>query len=189
METPPGFFTTAYHLRFFPAVLRARLRPRPPRGGFGNHALLELPIILAVSTVLLALGVPRVVDQPASISGIVLVLLGAAGIIAMLAVSIRAGLSTPVTYDEFEPFVFLFMLLLGATAALFFARMIWKLPAGLTWALVIAGLVPGYLAGIAAGLFSQILGPLKATLGILAVCGAIGLLVVDLVVLLAFNHQ
>jgi len=187
VNAAPAFWSAEFHLRYFPALLKARLRPPPAEGFQGfRHFSLGLPVLVVTSISLLAIGIPGLVDQPFSVLNLVLTVLGGLVLTALLVLSIVSCWGEPVTYAGFEPQVFLFVLLLGVSVALFCARLIWQLQTWPAVAVMLAGLLLGYGVGIGAGLWCQVLGPLKGLLLVAALPGMVGLLVVDMVLVAGF---
>jgi len=182
----PAFLSAEFHLRFFPALLAERMRPEDKAQAGFRHFSLALPLLVVICFVLLGLGLPNLVDDPSSILGWALTVLGALGLLGLLVLSIASRWGEPVTYQRFEPQVFLFVVLLGASIALFFGRLIWALPPPAAFGVALAGVVVGYVVGIGAGLWCQVLGPVKDMLVVFAIPAMIGLVVVDLVVLVRF---
>ncbi|MGH8399851.1 MAG: hypothetical protein ACRESU_02010 [Gammaproteobacteria bacterium] len=177
---PPPFLSLAFHVRFLPTLIRSRLKPQPLQSPFANHGMLEFSILLVISLVLLAVGIPGVAHHPPTWPGVVFTCLGVAGLMWMLVVLIGRWERAPVTYAGFEPLVFLFVILLGLTVGLFLAHDVWQSSLSITWALAAGGLVGGYVLGIGAGLWCQLLGPLKGLFTYLAGIASFGLIVLDI---------
>ncbi len=181
MEPEPKFLSAAFHVRFFPSLLWRRLRPRgqPAGGGFANHLPIELPIVLLVCLVLLFGGLPSALER-GSLVGWTASGLGFVGTLALIAQSVWAQRGIRPTFDAFRLGVFAFFLSLGLTLGVALGS---GLQGGALKALVAAGgLVAGYLAGIGAGLWVQHLGWIAAWIDLAAGLAALGMVVVDLVI-------
>lgn len=177
----PSILSWAFHARFFPSLVWRRLRPRgqPDGGGFANHLPIELPIVLLVCLVLLFGGLPAALDR-GSLVGWMASGLGFVGTVALIVQSVWAQLGTRPTFDAFRLGVFTFFLSLGLTLGVALGS---GLQGGVLKALVAAGgLVAGYLAGIGAGLWVQYLGWIAAWIELAAGLAALGMVVVDLVI-------
>lgn len=191
MGDAPPFFSSDFHLRFLPSVIRQRLRPAPPRSGFVSSAVLEFSLLTVVCGVMLAIGVPAMVSAQPTILGGVLTLLGGGGLLAMLVISLRSAWGEPLRYERFEPAVFLFVIVLGATVGIWTGFFLYDDRGSLfhyshateRWLLALAGTALGYFAGIAVALWVQKLGPLTGMVVVWAVPGLVGLVVTDLVIL------
>jgi hypothetical protein len=177
LEPPPRFFSLAFHTRFFPRLLRARLRG-DSAPGFAGHGWLELYLLLLASLAVLALGVSGLNGGAHRWIFGVVAALGAAGFLATLILSVVRGAATPRALAGFQPWIFVFVLLLGPTAGAFIGALNHSPAQAALGAL--AGLVVGYLAGMAAGYLAQALGMLGGLLNGLALAGSIGLVVLDL---------
>jgi hypothetical protein len=183
VNKPPAFLSAEFHLRFFPTLLAERMRPQDKAQTGFRHFSLVLPVTVLICFGLLGLGLPEVVDDPSSIQGWVFTILGGLGLSGLLVLSIASRWGEPVSYERFEPQVFLFVLILGTSVGVFCGRLIWALPPVACLGAALAGALVGYVAGIGAGLWCQVLGPAKDMLLVFAIPGMVGLVVVDLVLL------
>jgi hypothetical protein len=177
-QTPPRFFSLAFHGRFFPRLLRARLKGEA-EPGFGRHGSLEVTLLLAAGLVALALGAGGLHGGAHPWIYAPVAILGAAGFGGALILSVARGASAPRSFAGFQPWIFFFVLLLLPTAGAF-AGALNHSPAQAALGAA-AGLVVGYFAGIAAGYLAQALGELGGLLNGLALAGCMGLVVMDLV--------
>jgi hypothetical protein len=175
---PPGFWSFAFHTRFFPTLLARRLRGLGrTRGGFQPHT----PIIpLAFCFLLVLFGIPNALEG-GSILWWILGGLGVLGILTLIVHSIASGAHYPPTYDDFLVGVFLFFPVLGATGGIFVGALEHAPLKGAF--LTGAGFVAGYLLGIPAGLWFQRLGWLAGLLDGLAGLAILGVILVDIVLL------
>jgi hypothetical protein len=87
-DTPPGLLSVEFHTRFFPALLRGRLRPKEQTGSRFSPSF-ERYLALIVCIVLIATGAPAALSR-GSLAGWVAGVIGAAGILAMLVRSIAS---------------------------------------------------------------------------------------------------
>lgn len=192
LSSPPRFFSTAFHFSFMPEVLFYRYRQYRDRDrNAREHVLIELPLIIAVCAVLAAVGFPSAVKG--SIAGIIMLVIGAGGIVALVAGAViseylrRVKEGRKYTYANFVPSIFIFCLMLGFTAGLLTGDNIYKsrqiaLISGL------AGLFAGYIAGIFAGRWIHCLGFMAIWFVYLANLAALLMLVVDgIMVFLVFK--
>lgn len=169
-ETPPPFWTAKFHLSFFPRLLWANLKNHPDSRK--SHILYEIPIALVICALMLAWGYPSATQQHSPV-GWVLTLLGAGGLIALVAVCVSSTSGVPLNYLQFEPWIFLFLTCLGFFGGLLGPGIFLKLSLEVGLALSPVGLVLGYLVGIKAGLWAQRLGPLRALLALAAGLGVV----------------
>lgn len=167
---PPPFWTAEYHLRFFPRQFRANLKNHPDSRK--KHVLFEIPIALVVCALMLAWGFPSATQQH-SPTGWLLTLLGAGGVITLVAVCVSSTGGVPQNYSEFEPWTFLFLVCLGFFGGLLGPGIFLKLPLWVGLVLSLVGLGLGYLLGIKAGLWAQRLGPLRAFFALAAGLGVV----------------
>ena len=179
----PKFLSLSFHTRFFPSLVWRRLRPRAPSPGspFANHIPIELPVVMVICLALLLGGLPSALER-GSLIGWTAVVLGFLGAAALVVQSVRAEAGTRPSFETFRLGVFVFFLTLGLTLglALGTGRHGWALKAFAA----VDGLLAGYLLGIGAGLGVQYLGWIGAWIELAAGLGAVGLLVVDLVIVL-----
>ncbi len=178
-DSPPGFLSLKFHLRFFPHVLWNRLRP-------GKRAVSGFPsfepyLALVICLTLLVIGIPKALIQR-SLIGWVMAGLGAAGFLALLIQSISSWRGERPSYDRFLIGFFFFFIVLGLTAGVFVGALHHLPVLGLL--VGAAGLLAGYLLGIFAGLWFQYLGWITVLLDILAGLAIVGMIVVDLVLLI-----
>lgn len=180
---PPTFFSLQFHLRFFPALIRGLLSPPKEayRSPFSDHVPLEYTIAPALCMIAMAIGFP-VLQGKGAWWGWLLLVLGAAGFIALLAVSIRSVRGQRPDYRDFRPAIFFFFVFLGPTAGLL-GGAIEHSPA-LKIAGSIGGLAAGYVLGILAGLWVQVLGWMSRFLDVFALGGIAGMIILDLVLLI-----
>lgn len=191
MTEPPKFFSLAFHLKFFPGVLwgiyrRRREQEKEYQSPFAHHFLPEIPIIILVCLLLIAVGLPRFVMKH-SLGGGAAAALGFVGLAALFVRSVwseagaRRETGGGYTFDAFVPTIFFFFVLLGATA-------------GWSWGFIehsprlailggLAGLAAGYAAGIAAGLWVNYLGWIAIYFVYLAFAAMMGMAILDAVLL------
>lgn len=180
IDASPGIWSVEFHTRFFPVFLWRRFRSKERRGA-GFHSPFELYIVLAVCIVLVALGAPSALAQ-GSIGGWIACGLGAAGLIAMIIHSVASSWGRRPSYEDFLAGCFFFFVTLGLTAGIFISSINhYSFLPGLL--LCLAGLIIGYMMGLAAGLGLQYLGWLAVVLNGLAYLAIIGMAAVDLVLL------
>lgn len=180
---PPRFLSVAFHAHFFPSLVWRRVRPRagPAGGGFANHVPIELPVVLVVCLALLFGGLPSALNHGSPI-GWMFSVLGFLGAVALIMQSAWAQGGTRPSFQAFRLGVFAFFLALGLTLGVALGT---GLHAGALKALAAAlGLGAGYLAGIGAGLWVQYLGWIAAWIELAAALAALGMVVVDLVLVL-----
>lgn len=182
-EKPPEFFSLQFHLKFFPALIWNLLSPSKEeyRSPFADHVPVEYVVAPAVCLIAIAIGFPVLYGKGAW-WGWILLVLGAAGFIALLAASIRSVWGERPDYRDFRPAVFFFFVFLGPTIGLL-AGTIEKSP-GLKTAGIAGGLLAGYALGILAGLWVQALGWMGRFLDVLALGGIAGMIILDLVLLI-----
>lgn len=193
LDTPPGFFTAAYHFQFLPRVIAYRLgqyRRRERPSGFGGHVQLEIPLVIFACVLLMVFGLPPAL-QRGSLGGWISTVLGAGAFIALMGWSIydewrwRKEDGRRYGYADFMPSVFFFCVLAGFSTGLIAGGIFTNDPhLGYLWAP--SGLVLGYLAGLFAGRWVHALGFIKTWFIYLAVLGLIVLPIEDLVALWVF---
>ncbi len=176
----PRFLSVEFHVRFFPALLWGRLRPKQ-QSGAGFTSLLEYYLVLGVCIVLIVLGAPSALSN-GSIGGCIASGIGAFGVLAMIVNSIVSCWGEPPSYKDFLLGFFFLFVMLGITAGIFIGTLEHSLTLGLL--LGAAGILAGYLLGILAGLWFQYLGWIAVLLDMLARLAIIGIIVVDLVLLI-----
>jgi hypothetical protein len=183
---PPPFWTAQFHLQYFPQRLWANLKNHPDSRKV--HVLIEIPIALVVCALMLAWGFPSATQQH-SPTGWVLTLLGAFGLIALVAVCVSSTARVSLNYSEFEPWTFLFLVCLGFFGALLGPVIFMKLSLGVGLMLSPVGLGLGYLVGIKAGLWAQRLGPLRALGALIAGLGAVAVVISGIIeIFILANH-
>jgi len=167
----PRFLSPEFHTRFFPGLLRDRLRrKRRDSGGTTFTSNTEMFVMLAVCLVLAMLGIPSALAR-GSVLGWVLTALGAGGTVLLVVQSAASQWGSRPTYDDFLFGVFFFLLVLGAVAG-----SLAGLEARSKGLAVLGGAVGaagGYLLGIFAGLQLQRLGWIATTVNLLAGLAAI----------------
>jgi len=181
---PPGILSLEFHTRFFPRLLMSRLSPKKyePQGVSFNHNM-GLTLLVAASFAMLALGVPMALG-PNVLIGWVLVIVGLIGLIYILFNSIAAQRGLKPGYDDFHLWIFFFFVLAGFSAGLFLTSTTHQ-PRLTVLAAGLAGMIPGYLLGILAGLWAQALGWVSDLLNGLAGLALFGLVIVDMLMLVA----
>jgi hypothetical protein len=176
----PRFLSVEFHTRFFPALLRRRLRPQraTAESPFAHHLSIEYPIMLTLCFVLAALGLPSALTKGSVVGGIVGVL-GIVGAVTLVVQSIHAQLKTRPTFEAFRVVPFAFFLILGLTLGLVGGS--GHHSRALEACAAVAGLVGGYVVGIAGGLCAQYLGWIGTWVELAAGVAALGMLVGDIV--------
>jgi len=178
-QMTPKFFSFEFHVRFFPSLLRSRLRPKE-RAGTGFPSSLEPTVALAVCFILVMIGLPSAIDNK-SLFGWVLTGLGLIGFAALFIQSISSHWGEKPSYDDFLIGIFFFFIILGLTAGIFVGTMNHSFFLGLLVGL--SGLLAGYVFGIFAGLWFQYLGWMAVILNLIAGLAVIGMFIVDMVLL------
>jgi hypothetical protein len=178
----PKFLYLDFHLRFFPQVLRRRLRGKAKEGGVSFTSTLEATILLAACVVLALIGLPSAITR-GSIVGYVFSILGVGGAGTLFVWSVASSWGSPAGYDQFSPGVFFFFVLAGIFVGI---------PVGLSGhsfllgvSLSLAGLVAGYPIGIFSGRQAQRLGWISTIVDMLAGLAAVGLAGAALIMLFA----
>jgi hypothetical protein len=166
----PKFWSTEFHFRFFPRLLWEQIQNHPDNRK--GHILIEVPIAVVFCGVLVAIGLPGVVERH-SVFGWLILLLGAGGWIALLVACLRGTAGTSLSYTEFEPWTFLFLAAAGAFGGFMGGNGLGSFWLG--WMGALTGLGFGYLSGIGAGFWLQRLGPLRV---FVALASGFGLLIV-----------
>lgn len=174
----PKFLSLEFHTRFFPALLRASLRPRE-RGGTGFSSVSEFYVLFVVCLILVVVGLPIAVSNR-SFVGYAVGGVGLLGVLVLLLNSIFSCKETP-TYDSFLAGVFFFFVVIGLTSGVFVGTLEHSLTQGVL--VGAAGLIAGYILGIWAGVWLQYLGWLAPMVNGLAALAVLGMLAVDLVLL------
>ena len=178
----PRFLSLEFHIKFFPDVLRRRLRGKGKEEGVSFTSTLESTILLAVCVVLALVGLPSALTR-GSIVGYVLSILGVGGTAALFVLSVASHWGSPPEYDRFAAGVFFFFVALGIFVGI---------PVGLSnhsflfgACVSLAGLVAGYLLGLFSGRQVQCLGWISAIVDMLAGLAAVGLMGAALIMLFA----
>jgi hypothetical protein len=169
--TPPRFLSLEFHARFFPRLLRDRLRrKKKEQQGTSFTSTTELIITLAVCVILAVIGIPSALMR-GSIVGWILSILGVGGLLAIFVLSVVAQRGYRPSYDDFLTGIFFFFVSLGVFIGI---------PVGMAnqspWLGVLtslAGLFGGYVLGIVAGMRLQHLGWIAVILNMLAGFAAI----------------
>lgn len=179
----PRFLSFEFHTRFFPAMLRRRVLHRRTGSGspFANHVPIEYPIILTLCFVLAALGLPSALTKASVVGGIVGVL-GIVGAITLVVQSVGAQLETRPTFEAFRVVTFVFFVILGLSLGLVAGSS--HHSRALEACAATAGLMGGYIVGIAGGLWAQYLGWIGIWVELAAGVAALGMLVGDIVFVL-----
>lgn len=175
----PKFWSLEFHIRFFPALLRGRLTPRESEGSGFTSSSLEKYFLFILCLMFVVVGIPNAVLKN-SILGWIAGGIGAAGIALLTINSIFSGKIQP-DYENFLTGIFFFFVLMGLTAGIFTGSLNHSLWLGIITAA--AGVIAGYFAGIAAGLWFQYMGWLASLLNGLCMLACIGMFMVDLVIL------
>ena len=166
LGTQPKFISLEFHLRFFPKVLRRwllryRRKSQEYQSPFSNHMPVEFILVFFVCIVLIALGVPGLINNRSLLSG-AMTFVGLAGIIAMFVSSIRtenrnrAEIGGRYSFDYIVEGVFLFFVVLGGSAGISVGFL--KNSLGLMIFYGILGILAGYVVGILAGIWINYLG-------------------------------
>jgi len=178
----PSVLSLGFHTAFLPRLVRSRLAPGKPReGGTSFSSNMELTIALFVCMALLAVGIPSAV-RANSVLGWILAVVGVAGILFILFSSVAAQRGSKPGFGEFRAWIFLALVVLGPSAALFWGSAS-HLSRGVLAGTCAAGLLAGYAAGILAGYWSQWLGWVSGLLDGLAGLAIAGMVVADIVLL------
>ncbi len=181
---PPSILSLKFHLHFFPRLLGSKLSPKKnePQATSFNHNT-GLTVMVAASMALVALGVPMALG-PNALIGWVLAVLGLIGILFILVNSIAGQKGLQPNYDDFHIWIFFFFVFLGFSGGLFLTSVNHQ-PRLIVFAAGVLGILPGYAAGILAGLWAQLLGWVSGLLNGLAGVSIIGLVLIDLLMLIA----
>jgi len=183
-EISPKILSWKFHTSFFPRLLWSKLNPKPeenPRASFNSG--LEMTVVFFVSLLLLGAGTAMVLEKN-FLLGSPLTILGLAGTAYIFFSSWAAQRGIKPSYDAFLIWIFLFLVFLGLTIGLFLTSVnhdshFIVLSAGAL------GLLIGYFAGIFGGLWLQSLGWVSGLLNGLAGPAIIGLIIVDMLFLVA----
>jgi hypothetical protein len=182
VNEPPSVLSLGFHTAFLPRLVRSRLAPgKPAEGGTSFNSNMELTVALFVCMALLALGTPSAV-RANSVLGWILAAVGAAGILFILYFSVAGQRGSKPCFREFRAWIFLALVVLGPSAALFWGSAS-HLSRGVLIGACAAGLLVGYAVGILAGYWSQRLGWISGLLDGLAGVSIAGMVVADIVIL------
>ena len=182
--TPPSMLTWEFHFNFFPRLLWSKLAPKgaTPQGTSFSHNM-DLTIVTCVCMALLAVGAPLAFG-PHALLGWPLVALGLIGLVYLLINSIAGQQGLRPSYDEFHLWIFFFFLFLGMSGGLILTAADHQ-PRPMVLAAGLLGLLPGYLTGLLAGFWAQRLGWISGLLNGLAGMAIFGLIIVDILMLVA----
>jgi hypothetical protein len=168
---PPKILSWEFHARFFPQLLANRMRSKKQqRTGFVHSGIMEGMILLAVCGMLLAYGLPSVLNHGA-VAGWITTVLGAGGIIAIFIASVYLQRGIKPSYDNFLLGIFFFFVALGMLGGIMLGVSLHS-----PWIEVLtgaAGLCLGYLIGVLAGQWFQYLGLISGIIDALAYFGAV----------------
>jgi hypothetical protein len=181
---PPRILSWEFHARFFPSLLWSRLSPKEnrPQGVSFNHNL-GLTLLTAASMALVALGAPMA-SGPNHLVGWIIAAVGLAGTLYILLNSILGQRGLKPSYDDFHIWIFFFFVFLGLSGGLFLTSVNHQ-PRLMVLAAGVLGILPGYMAGILAGFWAQALGWISGLLDGLAGLAIFGLVIVNLLMLVA----
>jgi hypothetical protein len=180
----PSLLSLKFHTSFFPRLLWFKLSPKPeekPRTSFNSN--LELMVVFFVSLLFLVTGTAMVLGKN-FLLGSPLAILGLAGTAYILFSSWAAQRGTKPTYDNFLIWIFFFLAFLGLTVGLFFTS-VNHYSHLIVLSVGVLGLLVGYFVGIFGGLYLQSLGWVSGLLNGLAGPAIIGLIIVDMLFLVA----
>lgn len=187
-DTPPPFFSFAFHCGFFPRVIRRIIFPRKnqdepfSRRGSRFSSTPERMVLFAAAIISLATGLPGALAG-GSLLGWFFAAAGAAGIIALLAASVASQKGCRPVYDDFRILIFLFCIFLGITCGLALGHSFRSsYPARVL--LAAAGMAGGYIPGIFAGLWAQRLGWMAGLLDLFAGLCVISFIIIDIILLM-----
>lgn len=178
VDRAPSFFAPDFHTKFFPRLLRYRLRRRETPRPFG--APIEYHVVVVVAGVAAVLGLPAAARG--SLAGGVFGGMGAAVLLLLGMMSLRSSLKFRPGWQEFLPAVFFFFVMLGLTAGLYWASLHHSRWLGLLASAT--GILAGYVAGIVAGLWIPYLGLIAALFDGLATLAVVGMLVLDVLLII-----
>jgi hypothetical protein len=181
-STPPKFLSLEFHTRFFPRLLRDRLRrKKKEEQGTSFVSTMEMTILLTVFVILAVIGIPSVLNR-GSIVGLILSIIGVGGVLAIFVLSVGAQWGHRPTYEHFLIGIFFFFVSLGIFIGIPIGMDNHSLWLGSLARL--AGLFGGYILGIFAGLRLQHLGWLAIIVDMLAGFAAIAMGCATLITLL-----
>jgi len=179
---PPKFLSLEFHVRFFPRLVwnRLRLRKKADRGTTFTSNM-EMTIVAAVCLILVVIGAPSVLNR-GSVVGWILTILGAGGIVVLLAINVLASWGRRPVYDDFLTGIFfltVFLGIMGGTALGWGDHTRWLALFG-----GIGGFFAGYVLGIFAGLWLQYLGTIAVIVNMLSGLAAIMIALTGFIMLL-----
>ena len=170
----PSVLSWAFHVQFFPALLKQRFRlHQTKQNGFVPSGYLEGMLTVLVSSGLIVGGGAR--RDPTDGLGITLLALGGAGLLYSLYRSIADARELRPSYENFLFGLFFFSIMLGVFVGLVFAV---YHPAAVRAGAAGGGALAGYWVGLILGVQAQRLGFIGGALNQFAMLGALGLIVV-----------
>ncbi len=183
-ENPPRFFSISFHLRFFPVLLWGSLRRKRPgrEAPFAHHAPLEFTVFSVLSAASAVYGLQVAITND-SLTGWIFGIAGLVVFSGLLVASIVSASGIRPSYESFSVRVFLFFVMLGATAGLMSGKIAFSETGVVPLLLATGGFVAGYLAGIISGYWIQRLGWIASFFETAALLGIPGLAVVDIVIM------
>jgi len=179
----PSVFSPSFHLRFFPRLLWS-LRPRlgaPTPGSLARHALHEHTLLPAAAILVLVTGTSLAGGEHPAL-GWTLAAAGGAGLVALLVHAVWTRPREAPTWEGFGVTLFALALALAVGGCLIAGL---RLPALHLLSLTAASLVAGYIVGLAAGFWVQVLGYMEGPVRFVAGIAVIGVGFVDVLLLLA----
>jgi hypothetical protein len=188
IDSPPPFFSFAFHFRFFPRVIKRTIFPKKDPDqphyyrGSGFSSITEYIVLFAAAIISLAVGLPGALGN-GSLIGWSFSVAGAAGIIALLVMSSAAQNGYEPVFDDFRILTFLFCVFLGITCGLGLGHSLGSsYPVRIL--LAVTGMATGYVIGIIAGLWIQRLGWIAGLLDLLAGLCVISFIILDIIMLM-----
>jgi hypothetical protein len=182
----PGFsfFSPTFHTAFFLPLLFRKLKPQK---NAGPHSFAEKPfeytILPGIAIACMVFGLTNY----QSMIGLVIGIPGAGGFFMMLLSSIRSRIKIhqKMTWEDFRPLPFLFLVLAGFTISLVYTGGIAGAGVGVKITGAAVGLLIGYMSGIPAGFWFQSIGWMLTIIEIALVPLMIGFLVLSTLMALA----
>lgn len=186
-NVPPALFSAAFHLQFFPGLIKSRISPnegsRDTSGrGTSFSSVTEHMVLLIISGISFITGMAGAVNS-GSLTGWFFGIAGLCGILVLLVMSIAGSWGEEPSYDNFRFFTFIFLILLCLACGLGLGQTLHS-PYVVRILCGTAGIIVGYFIGIICGLWIQRLGWISTMLDYLAGLGAIGLVIIDIIMLL-----
>ena len=175
-------FSPAFHRSVFLPLLFRKLKPKKKVDEtsitFGLPFEYTILAVVAIAFMLFGFG-----NYPSMI-GIIAGILGACGFAGLLFASIRSELASDQkpSLDDFRVCPFLFLVLFGITAGLFFAS---GYP--VIWIKILAaagGLIVGYFLGIPAGMYMPYLGWMGGIIEMVLWLSMVGLVIVSIILVI-----